>query len=231
MSSYKLGPSRKRNTFSLKAALKRRSQTSRRLQNDLKGVEKRRASLRETLGDVSGVMARTLAQLRECMPVTQEDVSGGKPIAAARASRLEKTMRKSTSALALLTEKVGQLTEAITREDAALRAAEKEMKEARARVKIFMDDTLRLVNDISREVTETRADFADDLREDKSEQLGDPYLISSLMRTRTRPRNATAVGIYPRRRGGAVRKPKAAEAPLAVKGARIAVKAVPDALT
>ena len=219
-----LGGSRKRNSFSLKAKLKSRSQHARRVLNDLRGIEKRRSDLRATLPEVSAVVAAAIGHAHAQMPVTPKDVAGGRPITKERAAQLEKMMRKSTASLALFTQKVTLLTEAVSREDATLRAAQKEMKDARKTVKTFMDDTLRVVNDIAHDVTEARIDFADDLREDKAQHLDNPYLISSLMRTRTRTLNATAVGIYPRRRGGAVRKPKAAETPLAVKGSAKAAK-------
>lgn len=219
----RLGSSRKRNMFSLKAKLKRRRQAARRLTSNLRGVEKRRADLRSTLEEVKGVVAAAIAQAQH-LPVTPADLAPGKPITSERATRMEKTMRKTTSGLALLTQKVGLLLEAITQEDATLKAAEREMKQARKDIETFVNDTLRVVNDITQEVTTVGADFTDDLR-DKSnvQQLGDPYLISSFMRTRTRPRNAPATGIYPRRRGSTVRKPQASDAPLAVKGKTLAV--------
>jgi hypothetical protein len=219
----RLGSSRKRNMFSLKAKLKRRKQAASRLTNNLRGVEKKRADLRKTLEEVKGVVAAAITQAQH-LPVTPADLAPGKPITSERASRMEKTMRKTTSGLALLTDKVSLLLEAITHEDATLKAAEREMKQARKDVETFVNDTLRVVNDITHQVTTISPDFTDDLR-DKSnvQQFGDPYLISSFMRVRTRPRNASATGIYPRRRGGAVRKPQAADAPLAVKGETLAV--------
>ncbi len=220
-----LSGSRARNMSSLKAALRRRRQSAKKVNSNLKGVEKRRSALRTTLVDVNAAVAAAISQAQH-LPVTPEDI--GRPITAERASRLEKLMRKNTTNLSMLTTKVGLLLKELMREDTAQAEAEDEMKKARKSVDTFMNDTMRLVNEITTEVTEDSPDYMDDLRDRNinGKPRGDGYLLSSLFRVRTRPRNAPAAGLYPRRRGATVQKAQATTAPLAVKGASLSVPAL-----
>ncbi len=218
-----LGSSRARNMSSLKVALRKRRQRANKVNSNLKGVEKRRAALRSTLVDVNAAVAAAISQAQH-LPVMPDDIA--KPITAERASRLEKLMRKSTTNLTMLTSKVTVLIKELQREDKAQAEAEAEMKRARKSVETFMNDTMRLVNEITLEVTTDSPNYTDDLRDltaNSKPRSGDPYLISSLVRVRTRTRHAPASGIYPRRRGSTVQKAQPSTAPLAVKGATLSV--------
>ena len=200
-----LGSSRRRNGFSLKAELKRRKQKATVLNSELRGVQKRRADLRETLADANALVGTMVAQARQSV-VKPSDISG-KSIGKEYATRLERVMRKQTNQMSAFTTKVTRLISVLTREDRALAQSEEEMRVARRSAKTFVDDTLRIVNDIAGEVAMVRADVTDNLADSTTTVAGDnPFVVSTFFHLHTRRRDTAAAGIFHRRRGAAVRR-------------------------
>lgn len=200
-----LGSSRRRNGFSLKAELKRRKQKATALNSDLRGIQKRRSDLRAALADTNALVGTIVAQTQQL--VVKPSHISGKSIGKEYATRLERVMRKQTEQLSAMTTKVIRLINVLTRDDRALAQSEEELRVARHSVKTFVDDTLRVVNDIASDVAMVRADVTDNLADSTTTVSGDdPFVISSLFHLHTRKRDTAAAGIFNRRRGAAVRR-------------------------
>lgn len=203
-----LTTSRKRNTFNLKTALRTRRSDAKRIQTNLQGIEKRRAALSATLDQLSTAVEAVTAAAQASHIDTNVLVNGTPDRIAALSSGISKT----NAALTTLVSKVGMVQKELKREDKAVKEARSEMKRARRSVGQFMTETIRFVNDIAVEVTMVQPDMLDDLRAGRTAADGDPHLISSFLRTRTRPRTAPASDIVPKRRGVATRRPKVSSA-------------------
>lgn len=201
-----LGSSRKTNMRSLKAALKRRKQRSAAVMGGLRGVEKRAANGRQALAEIRGVLAASLPKL--VMPVTPETLAAvdwSQPAAAKHLTSLERGVKVATEQFASLTTHIVRLTKALDREDQSLAETQQEMDNQTKAVTTFMNDTMRLVDDITREVTVVQPDMKDNLTVPGAPG-DDQYVISSLFRLHTRPRTLPASNIFPRRRGAAAVK-------------------------
>ena len=221
-----LGSSRRHNGFSLKAALKRRKQKASILNSELRGVQKRRADLRSALADTNTLVGTMIAEAQQ-VSVKPSHITG-KAMTKEHATRLERVMRKQTEQLSVMTSKVTRLISVLTREDRALAQAEEEMNAARRDVKTFVNDTMRIVNEISSEVAMVRPDVTDNLADANTAVPGDnQYVISSFFHLHTRPRDTAAAEIFNRRRGAAVRRGnqtaaiKGPPAPKAIKAADV----------
>ncbi len=226
-----LGSSRRQNGFSLKAALKRRRQKASVLNSDLRGVQKRRSDLRSTLADTNAMIGKMVAQAQQ-VSVKPSHITG-KAMTKEHATRLERVMRKQTEQLSAMTSKVTRLIAVLKSEDQALAQAEEEMREARRNTKTFVDDTLRIVNDIASEVSMVRPDVTDNLADRTTTMPGDSqFVISSVFHRQTRPRATAAAGIFNRRRGAAVRRGNqtaAIEGPAAPRAIKAADVSTPHA--
>ena len=200
-----LGASRRHNGIALKAALKRRKQKASILDSDLRGVQKRRSDLRGALADANALVGTMISEAQH-VSVKPSHITG-KTMTKEHASRLERVMRKQTEQLSVMTTKVTRLISVLTREDRALAQAEEEMSNARRSVQTFVDETMRIVNDIASEVAMVRPDVTDNLADRTAAVPGDnQFVISSFFHLHTRARDTAAAEIFNRRRGAAVRR-------------------------
>ena len=188
---------------SLKTALKRRRQRAAAVRGHLLGVEKKHSELLAATRSLRNVLTSALPQLHGALTANaMASIDWTKAASAIHVKRIEKAMKAETDQLAEVVTATSQVFAVLDRQDQTSREAVAELRGERKAVRVFMDDTMRFVDTIAREVTEVRPNFADNLSGGAKPAPGDDvYVISSLFRLHTRPRDARADGIFARRRG------------------------------
>jgi hypothetical protein len=191
---------------SVKNALKHCRQQANKTRNQLKGVERRRADMRGELAHVNASLAELVEHMQTVTTTQASILASTDKMSAPQTTRIERALRKESELIIKLTSKVGALSKLLKREDGAHVQAQQEMRDSRRSVTTFMNDTMRIVNDIASDVAVARPDVTDNLVEKPSALGDDPYVVSSLFHLHTRPRDTAAAGIFQRRRGSSARR-------------------------
>ena len=188
---------------SLKAALKQRRHKAAAVRGQLRGVEKKHSELLAATNSLRTVLASALPQLHEALTANAISSIDWTSVASAKhVKRIENAMKAETDQLAEVAASASQVFAVLDHQDQSSKEAAAEMQTQRKAVRDFMNDTMRFVDDIARDVTNVRPNFSDNLSGGTKPAPGDDvYVISSLFRLHTRPRDARADGIFARRRG------------------------------
>lgn len=194
---------------SLKGTFKKYRQDAARLVNNMKGIDKRRSEIRADLGQIQAVLVELVTHT-QTVTMNQTNIlakASSNLQEAKNVTRIERALRKESEYIVSLTRKVGTLVKLLRREDGAHAEAQRELEESQRAVTTFMNETMKLVSDISREVTVVRPNMRDNLSDTGKKTVhGDPYIVSSFFHLHTRPRDTTAASIFQRRRGASARR-------------------------
>jgi hypothetical protein len=179
--------------------------------------DKNKKKQKKMPGQLGSSRARNMSSLKNTLKHTQTVTStqanilaSTEKMSAPQVTRIERALRKESELIIKMTSKVGALSKLLKREDGAHAQAQQEMRTSRRSVSTFMNDTLRIVNDIAFDVAVARPNVTDNLVENPSVLGDDPYVVSSFFHLHTRPRDTAAAGIFQRRRGSSARRAAAA---------------------